>query len=171
MKKCRLLFILVLSISYGYADPTPFAVGGFTITQEVVLPVSPEAAFDMMTGDISGWWDHHFAENPKALYVEPKPGGGFYEIFDDKGNGAKHATVILADRGKKLRYDGPLGLSGRAINDIVTYDYEKVEGGTKVTVTVNMSGQIDAYLAKRVEGVWHHFLVEQLKPYAEKMKK
>ena len=35
-------------------------------------------------------------------YIEPRPGGGFIEIFDDEGNGVLHATVIYADRGKLL---------------------------------------------------------------------
>jgi hypothetical protein len=163
MKSC-VLFLLVAS-SLALADPTEFPVHGFTITQDVMLPVSPARAFDLMTGDISGWWDHHFAEHPKALYIEPKPGGGFFEIFDDAGHGVRHAVVTWADPGKHLRFEGPLGLAGRALTMVTTWDYAPVGDSTKITCTVNLSGQIDADFAKVVEGVWHHFLVEQLQPW------
>jgi len=149
------------------AEIKPFSLRGCTLAEEVDLPVSPETAFDLMTGDISPWWDHHVVQSPKALYIEPKAGGGFYEIFDGKGNGARHAAVIYADRGKILRLDGPLGLSGRAVAFVTTFEYEKSEIGTRVKLTVNMSGQFDENLEKTVDGAWRHFLIERLKPYVE----
>lgn len=144
-----------------------FPVKGFAITEELLLPVSPDTLYDVMTGDISGWWDHSFSEKPKALYIEPKPGGGFFELFDDHGSGVKHATVIYAERGKRLRFDGPLGLSGKAVVFVTTWEYEKATGGTLLKLTVNMSGQIETDFEQVIAGVWHHFLVEQLKPYVE----
>ena len=56
----------------------------FSFEKIVNLPGTPEDIFDAATGDISGWWDHSFSGNPKKFYLEAKPGGGFYEIFDDK---------------------------------------------------------------------------------------
>ena len=156
------LFIIVVS---AVAEPTEFPIKGFTITEQVMLPVAPARAFELMTGDISGWWDHHFVDYPRRLYIEPKAGGGFYEMFDDKEHGAKHATVTYADPGKRLRFEGPLGLAGRAVTNVTTWDYEPVGDSTRVTCTVNLSGQIDADFAKVVEGVWHHFLLEQLQPW------
>ena len=85
------------------ASITELDLGGFAIELTANVPGSPEVVYDAMTGDVSGWWDHHFSENPKALYIEAKPGGGFYEIFDESGDGAKHAEVIFAQRGKLLR--------------------------------------------------------------------
>jgi hypothetical protein len=144
-----------------------FDVRGCTFTMDVTLPVDPGTAFDVMTGDISGWWDHSFVENPRKLYIEPKPGGGFYEIFDDKGNGARHATIIYADRGKRLRFEGPLGLSGRAVTFVASFDFDKTDTGSVVKLTANMVGQFDDKLQSVVEDVWRHFLVDRLKPYVE----
>jgi hypothetical protein len=93
-----------------------------------------------MTGDISGWWDHSFSESPKALYIEAKPGGGFYEIFDDSGDGVLHATVIMASRGKMLRFEGPLGFSGHGMTTVTTWAYEPHEDGTQLRLTVNAMG-------------------------------
>jgi hypothetical protein len=139
--------------------------GKFRVEQELILPATPNEVYDTATGDISAWWDHSFSGHPKKLYIEPRPGGGFYEIFDDAGNGALHATVIYADRGKRLRYTGPLGFGGRAIDMVTTYDLAAVEAGTKFHLTAMATGDVDEALAAAVDGVWHHFLDERLKPY------
>jgi uncharacterized protein YndB with AHSA1/START domain len=147
------------------AEVKSAAKGSFRIEQELILPATPNEVFDAVTGDISGWWDHSFSGHPKKLYIEARPGGGVYEIFDDAGNGALHATVIYADRGKKLRYTGPLGFSGRSLDMVTTYDFSAVETGTKFHLTVTATGDVDEALAAAVDGVWHHFLDERLKAY------
>ena len=140
----------------------------FSFSFEVTLPATPVEVYDALTGDISGWWDHHFSEKPYRLYIEARPGGGFYEIFDASGDGAKHATVILAERGKRLRFDGPLGLSGRAVQTVTSYDLAPSgPGATKLTVSVHGSGEIEETLPATVEKVWKHFILERFKPYIE----
>jgi uncharacterized protein YndB with AHSA1/START domain len=141
--------------------------GAFQVQFDVLLQASPEAVYDAVTGDISGWWDHSFSEHPKKLYIEAKPGGGFWEIFDDSGDGVLHATVIYAQRGKKLRFTGPLGFSGQAVNFVTTYDFLPDAAGTKLRLTCNVSGQVEEGEDKAVDAVWHHFLVERLKPYID----
>ena len=127
--------------------------GAFQVLQELILPASPEAVYDAMTGDISGWWDHHFSEHPKRLFIEPKPGGGFWEIFDDAGNGVLHATVIYADRGKTLRFSGPLGFSGQAVDFVTTLQFFPDPAGTKLRLTCNVSGQISDGEDKTVDEI------------------
>lgn len=151
----------------SFAELTANPQGGFISVQTTTVPGSAEEIYDAMTGDILPWWDHHFSENPKSLRIEPWPGGKFIEEFDDKGNGALHATVILADRPKVLRYDGPLGLTGRALNNVVTYEFTPQGDSTQVKVTAQMQGAIDHEWAEIVDGVWHHFLIEAFKPYVE----
>ncbi len=141
--------------------------GAFQVQQELVLPASPEEVYDAVTGDISGWWDHSFSGHPKKLYIEAKPGGGFIEIFNDSGDGVLHATVIYAERGKGIRFTGPLGLSGQAVSLVTTYDFLPDPAGTKLRVTCNVSGQVEDGEDKIVDAVWHHFLFERLKPYIE----
>ena len=141
--------------------------GAFQVQQELVLPASPEEVYDAATGDISGWWDHSFSQHPKKLFIEAKPGGGFYEIFDDAGNGALHATVIYTDRGKRIRFTGPLGFSGQAVTFVTTYDFLPDPAGTKMRVTCDVSGEISDGEDKIVDAVWHHFIFERFKPYIE----
>ena len=120
-----------------------------------------------MTGDISEWWDHSFSEEPVQFYIEPKPGGGFWEYFDDQGNGVLHATVIFADRGNMLRFDGPLGLSGKAVQMVTTYTFSANEdGGTTLTVDVHAAGELEPGIDGVVESVWRHFIFERFQPYA-----
>ena len=142
-------------------------LSGFTIEQEIVLPGSPADVYDAVTGDISPWWDHHFSESPKKLFIEARPGGGFYEIMNDAGDGVLHGTVIDAERGKRLRYTGPLAFSGRVADFAVTYDLAAVPEGTRFHLTVNFAGQLPDGVEKNVDAVWRHFLVERLKPYLE----
>ena len=140
----------------------------FSFDKEITLPGTPEEIFDAVTGDISGWWDHSFSENPLEFYIDPLPGGGFWEIFDEEGNGVLHATVTAADRGKLLRFDGPLGLAGRAIQMVTTYTFEQVgEDSTLMKVSVHAAGEVTEGLPELVESVWDHFIFEGLKPYVE----
>ena len=159
--------LLVILMTNLRAETKEIKTAAFQIQQEVVLAAKPEATYDAATGDISGWWDHHMSEHPKKLYIEAKPGGCFCEIFDDAGNGAQHAIVIYADRGKMIRFTGPLGFSGMAIDAVTTYEFLPEPAGTKLRVTMNIVGQIDEPTAQAVDAVWHHFLVERLKPYID----
>lgn len=163
------LFALVCMSVYAQNESTVKAkYDVFSFDREVKLPGTPEIIFDAVTGDISGWWDHHMSENPKKFYIEPIPGGGFWEIFDDEGNGVLHARVIYADRGKMLRFDGPLGLSGQAIQVVTTYQFEPVGlDSTLFKVSVHAAGEVAEGIPAIVEKVWEHFIFEQLEPYIQ----
>lgn len=147
------------------APRSEVAAKTFVVEHVLMLPGSPESVYDVTTGDLSGWWHHKFSEKPKRFYLEPKPGGGFYEIFDDSGDGVLHATVIYAQRGKLLRFDGPLGYSGTALQMVHTYQYEAVGDSTKLTLTVRGAGEVEENTPKIVADVWRHFLFDRLKPY------
>lgn len=165
-----LLIILSITISHsvlsqGIEKPKPhFDI--FSFDKEVTLPGTPEKIFDAATGDISGWWDHSFSDNPKKFFIEAKPGGGFYEIFDDEGNGVLHATVIYSQRGKMIRFDGPLGLSGRAVQIVTTYEFSEAgKDSTLMKVSVHGSGEMEEGMPAIVEKVWEHFIFERFEPY------
>jgi hypothetical protein len=152
----------------AFSENKPLQYGAFLVSHELTLPGNPEQIYDAISGDISGWWDHSFSESPKKFYIEAKPGGGFWEIFDDQGNGVKHATVIFAARGKYLRFDGPLGLSGRAIQVVTTYTFKPVgSDSTRLEVSVHAAGEMEEGVAETVDRVWHHFMFERFKPYVE----
>jgi|SRR5579871_1232015 len=162
--------IVLVAFSFPYSVFSQIKqtkLNSFTIEQDVVLAASPTEVYDAVTGDISPWWDHHFSQRPAKLFIEPRPGGGFYEIFNDSGDGVLHATVIMADHGKRLRFAGPLGFAGSAAEFVVTYDLSPDPAGTRLHLTANAAGQIADSIEKGVAVVWNHFLVERLKPYLE----
>jgi len=167
-KSLNRLFFILIGLGYFSCQPEPSGqFNVFAFDQKVTLPGAPEVIFDAITGDISPWWDHSFSEKPYQFYIEPKPGGGFYEIFNPEGEGVLHATVTAAERGKLLRFDGPLGLAGRAVQVVTTYQFEAAGDSTRLTVSVHSAGEIDAKLNEIVKKVWYHFMIEQFKPYIE----
>ena len=172
MKK-NLLFVLIFSLfifisgkSSAQEDKSKYNV--FSFEQQLTLPGTTTMIYDAITGDISGWWDHSFTDKPYKLYIDAVPGGGFYEIFNAGGDGVRHATVIYSDRGKMLRFDGPLGMSGKAIQMVTTYEFTAAgSDSTMLKLTVHGAGEVTEGLPAIIESVWHHFLFEQFKPYIE----
>ena len=142
-------------------------VSAWAVTHVVMLPGSPERAYDAATGDLKPWWDHTFQDNPQRLYIEPWAGGGFYEIWNEQGEGVKHATVTWAERGKHLRFEGPLGLAGSALVFVTTWDFAAKGDSTQLTCNASVAGTMAPGVEKAVDGVWLHFLAGRLKPYME----
>lgn len=162
-----MLFPLVLE-AQTTGDSTALSCGAFAFEIVTVLPGDPETIYDAITGDLSGWWDHTFSEKPVKLHLEAKPGGGFWELFDEEGNGVLHATVIYAHRPHVLRFDGPLGLSGNALHMVATYRFNPVESdSTQLTVQVRAAGEQAKTWEPIVERVWRHFILDRFKSYVE----
>lgn len=171
MKYLSIIIFIAFFSSFNFAQeikkPKP-QYDIFAFDKKVTLPGTPEQIFDAATGDISGWWDHSFSENPKKFFIEAKPGGGFWEIFDEEGNGVLHATVIYSKRPEMIRFDGPLGLSGRAVQIVTTYEFSEVgKDSTLMKVSVHGSGEMEEGMPAIVESVWAHFIFERFKPYIE----
>jgi hypothetical protein len=151
-------------LSASAAEPLP--TGAFSFSLSSTLPGSPHSIYDGLTGDISAWWDHSLSEQPLRLFIEPRPGGGFWEIFDPSGDGVRHAEVTLAERGALLRMEGPLGLTGHAIHMVTTYELEPVgTDSTRLTVRVHAAGEVQAGWPEIVEKTWRHFIFERFTPY------
>lgn len=144
-----------------------FTPAGFSFEIEVAVPGSPEEVYDAFTGDISPWWDHTFSKKPKALYIEPRPGGSFMEIFDERGDGVQHARVTYAQRGKLLRMVGPLGLAGNGVDMEMTLAFSAVGENTQIAFKAFALGAVQPGFDAVVPQVWNHFLVERFKPYVE----
>jgi hypothetical protein len=161
-----LVAALVLALAAPVrAEIKPLPTGGWAITQSVTLPGTPERAYDAATGDLSPWWDHTFHDKPLRFILEPWAGGGFYEIWNDEGEGVKHATVTWAERGKRIRFEGPLGLAGNGVVLVTTWDFDAKGDSTVLACTANLTGAIPEGSERAVNSVWNHFLVEGLKPY------
>lgn len=159
------LLFMGLAMSAGAAEPSG---GDFDFAVEVVVPGQPVDVYDATFGDVTGWWDHSMSDDPHALYIEPKPGGAFMEIFDESGDGVRHAVVTYAKRGEKLRFEGPLGLAGNALHMVTTWTFSDAdEGHTLIYVEVKGAGAVEPRWPLVIASTWRHFLGERLKPYLE----
>jgi hypothetical protein len=140
----------------------------FAVSHAVALEVPIQEAWDAFVGDVTPWWDHHFSEKPHAMYFEAKPGGGFYEIFDEAGNGVRHAVVTTVAPPALFRFEGPLGLAGHAIQMVHTVAFT-ADGDerTQLFLDIRASGALQESWAEAIDGVWIHFLMERFKPYVE----
>lgn len=147
----------------------PVVLGGFEVHHEVTVPGTPEEVFDAFAAEIGVWWDQRYRDDSKAVAFELRLGGGFYEVYDDAGNGARHATIDYLERGKRIRFTGPMGFSGYAVEMVHTVDFNAggSAGTTRVDLTVRGAGQMDPDWPAAVDRTWHHLLIERFKLYVE----
>lgn len=168
LKRVIYTLMAVVGAAIARAEVTEQSEYSFSVVQTVEIGAAPDEVWSAFTGDISGWWDHSFSGQPAKFFIEPTPGGGFIELFDDAGNGVKHGTVIYVQRPTKINFEGPLPFNGMAVNMVHQVIFTAREDGrTEVKVTVNAFGKIDPTWADAVNGVWAHFLGERLKPFVE----
>jgi len=170
MCRTAVWFVLALGCARTTAEAASREVptGAFVVEHSLTLSGSPVAIYEAITGDVSDWWDHSFSGHPYRFYIEAKPGGGFWEIFNEAGDGVKHATVTYADPGKLLRFEGPLGLAGNALDLVTTCTFtEAGPDSTRLDVSVHGAGEIREGWPEAVDRAWYHFLFERFKPYVE----
>jgi len=165
---CLMAVLCAPSLLSAQALPSPAArpYGAFAFSDSVSVPLAPEEAFDRFL-EVDEWWDHRFDPNSSRFYIEARPGGGFYEIFDASGDGVRHATVIFVKRGEALRMRGPLGLTGFALDMVYTLQFRQEGSGTRVTLDVRGAGELEEEWPAVLQRVWHHFLAERYQPYAQ----
>jgi len=172
MRSPRILLAVALIACAASPPPGPpdafgeTPVRAFVIEKEVVVGAPPEEAFDAFTGDVSGWWDHRFSETePVRFEIEPRPGGRFLEIFDERGDGLVHAQVTWADRGERLVFRGPLGAHGMAIDLVHDFTFAAHEDGTRLHATISGLGAVTEQQVAGFDAVWDHFLAGRFVPY------
>ena len=162
-----LLVPLLLLPRAASTEVSSLPTGAFSVMRSVTVPGTPATIYDAMTGDISPWWDHTFSNEPSRFHIDARPGGAFIELFGSETDGVVHATVIYADRGKMLRFRGPLGLQGNAVDLVTTWTYEAKGDSTHITCVCRASGQMEDGWPAAIDGLWEHFLEKRFKPYIE----
>jgi len=170
MRCCLVLLLMLVAAPVGAAESTVKTLpsSAFSFDMTLKLPGTPDVIFDAITGDVTGWWDHTFSKPPKQLVLEPRVGGAFLEVFDDQGNGVRHAEVTFVKRPSLIRFEGPLGLTGNALHMVHTYEFAAAgKDSTTLTLRVQGSGHVAEGWPQVIEGVWRHFLIERFQPYIE----
>ena len=75
------------------------------VTASVLVPLPPEAAFELFTDRFGEWWpkdSHHIADADAAdVFLEPREGGRWYERSED-GEECDWGTVLEVDRPHRI---------------------------------------------------------------------
>lgn len=140
---------------------------GFHVRQSMQLVVPQEIAFAAF-GRVGGWWNkaHTYSGDSANLSLSLSPGGCFCERLPG-GGGVEHMRVTYVDPGKRAVLTGSLGpLLYDATVGSMDLQFEKIAGGTKVTMNYRVAGFANGgaeKMAPLVDGV----LADQFKRYRE----
>lgn len=130
------------------AEVTDAAANGFTTVTEVVIEAPRPAAWQAAVGQVGQWWspDHTISGDAGRLSIHAAPQGCFCESLGEQA-GVVHLTVTMINPGVVLRMTGglgPLGLMG--VDGNMTWEFDDVEGGTRVRFTYAVGGYRDGGL-------------------------
>ncbi len=138
------------------SDPAAEPVVG-DVSIDVTIP--PAVAYQVFTAEIGQWWGHTFSTTPYLLRLDARPGGAFIEFFDGDGNVVEHGRVIYAKAGEGLRIVGPYGFSGQGLEFVHDFKFTpRPDGGTTVSLHLEVIGRLDSDARGMVLAVWKHFL-------------
>ena len=147
MRKASLLAGLFCLSPLAVAEVTESAANGFTTVNTVVVDADRMAAWQAAV-QVGRWWNsaHTMSGDAARMAIEPRVQGCFCESLGDEA-GVVHLTVTSVMPGTSLRLSGglgPLGLMGVYGN--MTWDFEDVEGGTRIRFKYAVGGHMDGGL-------------------------
>ena len=149
------------------ADVVSANANGLHIRHEVQIVVPPTNAFAAF-GQMSSWWnaEHTYSGKSSNLSLSLTPGGCMCERFPD-GGGIEHMRVTYVEPGKRAVLSGSLGpLLYLATSGVMDVQFERIAGGTKVTMDYKAAGFAEGgadKLAPIVDGV----LADQMRRYRQ----
>lgn len=140
-------------------------MNSFQIEQEISILAKSEKVFDRLVNDVGSWWNHSFIDNPKAIILEAKIGGRFYEDFGE-GDGALYSTVVQIVKNKKLVLQGSMGMSGAVFGNIII-DLQELSGSTILKLSHHAYGDVTEEHKKSYSAGWQALLGTRLKALVE----
>lgn len=137
-----LVVLLVLAAPFADAAVTDSAMNGFTTVNEVIIAESRAETWVAAVGQVGRWWssDHTISGDALRLSIKPEMQGCFCEGLGNTA-GVVHLVVTMVNPTHLLRMTGglgPLGLMG--VDGNMTWEFEDVEGGTRVSFTYAVGG-------------------------------
>jgi uncharacterized protein YndB with AHSA1/START domain len=112
------------------------------VTQSVLVPLEPDAAFELFTDRFGEWWpkdSHHILDSPAAdAVLEPREGGRWYER-SESGEECDWGAVLEIDRPNRILLAWQLTPEwtfdpDRANATEVEVTFSAEENGTRVTL-------------------------------------
>jgi hypothetical protein len=148
-----LVLVALLPSGRAHAEVKDASASGFTIENSRVVAADSAAAWKALVRDVDRWWpkDHSWWGKASTLTLEPKAGGCFCEIADDRGGArqAEHMRVTFAEPGKLLRMVGGLGpLQGMGLHGVLEFRLAPEGEGTRITLWYRAGGYVPDDLSK-----------------------
>mgnify|MGYP000203371966 CR=1 FL=1 len=141
-------------------------VGFHQIEQEIHVEQSLEATYAALI-DINGWYSTRFVHKPDSLRLEARVGGRFWESRDDsEANGFLWGTVTSIEPNDHIVLTGSIGMQGAIVGNVTLCTIPKDDGGTQVTLSHHILGQISERLLEGFKAGWQANLA-MLKKLAE----
>ncbi len=138
-------FVLIISSQIPNpclrADVTVSTESGFEIKLEQTLKTPKEVAFKNLTQEIHQWWDknHTWSGNAANLKMDLDK-GWLHERLPEEG-WVRHMDIVFYQPNSTLRLTGGLGpLQGLGVSGTLTFSFETVDSGTKVTLIYVVHG-------------------------------
>jgi uncharacterized protein YndB with AHSA1/START domain len=162
---------LVVAGSAAKAEVVSAGPNGFHLRQSVQMVVPQQAAYAAF-GEVRNWWnpEHTYSGKSANLGMTLVSGGCLCERLDN-GGGIEHMRVTFIDPGKRIVLTGSLGpLLYEATTGVMDMTFERIAGGSKVTMDYKVSGFAEGgaeKLAPLVDAV----LADQFKRYREYARK
>ena len=137
-----LVVLLILFAPLVSAEVTDSAANGFTTVNEVIIADGRAESWVAAVDQIDRWWssDHTVSGDAARLSIEPETQGCVCETLGGKA-GVVHLVVTMVNSTHLIRMTGglgPLGLMG--VDGNMTWEFEDVDGGTRVSFTYAVGG-------------------------------
>lgn len=161
------LTMALLFIPGARAKVVSQSASGFMIAHEAEVAVEPKAAYDAFV-EVGRWWtdSHSFSGAARNLSIEPKAGGCWCETLP-KGGSVRHMTVIHANPGAMLVFNGGLGpLQFMGVAGSMQVTFKTKGSGTQVSIVYSVGGY-DPDGFKEISKAVDQVLAEQVKRYAD----
>jgi uncharacterized protein YndB with AHSA1/START domain len=137
-----------------------------SLAYDLAAPIG--TVFAALTADIGKWWTHRFKEGSEVGF-EPRIGGRFYEEWE-VGGAALYATVTYIDPPRRLRLEGPMGMSG-AVAASMQFELESRGSGTRLELVHDILASIDRAELEEYRAGWAELLDRGLRAFVEAKKK
>lgn len=139
----RLVPLMIVPLLITPASAAVLSSGdhGFEVQHSVNLVVPQSEAYASFS-QIGGWWDksHTYSGDAARLSLQLRPGGCFCETTDN-GGGIEHLRVTYVQPGERVVMSGSLGpMLYEATAGVMDVKFERIAGGTKVTMTYRVAG-------------------------------
>lgn len=141
MTKAMIVVALLASAPVLQARVVDSSPAGFTLENQIEVPVAPKAAWRALIKDIGRWWpsDHTWSGDAANMRIKARAGGCLCER--DELREVQHMQVVYVEAGKLLRMTGGLGpLQGMGLHGALDWAFEATEGGTRITLRYRVGG-------------------------------